>query len=435
MRIAGSTISRNYLKHLERNMSSKYDSEMKISSYRQFQKASECPAQAATAMRVRKAINNIANYQDNLKTAKNIYSNAQSSVMNISELIQTSYEKLIEAANGTRDKDQMGMLAQTLESNADEIVRLMNLTVADRKIFGGVNNETNCYAIKTGGDGVTKTVTYNGVSVGLYEDPTLFPDSQTAFSDIGLGMTLLPDGSVDPQSALPMTMNGAKILGCGYSSSIASFELDKIQDGDNYRFSLTVGADEYYVEFTGKATEDENIDAINAAIQQAVGHNQIKITGNAGIVTSSVATAKPAQITLSNANTDFDGDGALDFSDLAVKNTPSGYSNNVVQVILDAAEAIREGNGDEIARFADQVYASQTNVSLAIADIGNVEKFIDFNITRLTNNLYSLQERQNDLEATDLTSESTNWKVLDAIYNATLQMSASVVPDSIFKFL
>lgn len=435
MRIAGSTISRNYLKHLERNMSSKYDSEMKISSYRQFQKASECPAQAATAMRVRKAINNIENYQDNLKTAKNIYSNAESSIMNISELIQTSYEKLIEAANGTRDEDQMGMLAQTLESNADEIVRLMNLTVADRKIFGGVNNETNCYAIKSTPGGTSKVVTYNGVSVGQFNEPSLFPNSQTAYSDIGLGMTLLPDGSIDPQSALPMTMNGAEILGCGYSSSIPAFELDTIQDGANYRFSITVGVEEHYIEFTGKATEDENIETINNALTEAFGHNQVQITGNAGIVTSNVATAEPAQITLSNANTDFNGDGALDFTDIKVRNTPSGYSNNVVQVILDAAAAIREGDGDEIARFADQVYASQTNVSLALADIGNVEQFIDFNITRLTNNLYSLQERQNDLESTDLTSESTNWKVLDAIYNATLQMSASVVPDSIFKFL
>ena len=434
MRIAGSTISRNYLKHLERNMSTKYDSEMKISSYRQFQKASECPAQAATAMRVRKAISNINNYQDNLKTAKNIYSNAESSIMNISELIQTSYEKLIEAANGTRDEDQMGILAQTLESNADEIVRLMNLTVADRKIFGGVNNDTNCYAI----DPKTKTVTYNGTDIGRFQNPNNFPSSETAYSDIGLGMTLLPDGTVDPQSALPMTMNGAKILGCGKSNATVSIDLEKIEDGKQYRFDITldsIGTPKTYegITFTGKATPEETVAAINEALLNASGGDDSIVMRDSGIMDTTMPAGMLPHITIINANEDADGDGNDDYGDLDITNT--SYSNNVVQVILDAAAAIRRGNGDEIARFADRVYASQTNVSLAIADIGNVEEFIDFNTTRLTNNLYSLQERQNDLEATDLTSESTNWKVLDAIYNATLQMSASVVPDSIFKFL
>ncbi|MBD5103844.1 MAG: hypothetical protein HDT47_03160, partial [Ruminococcaceae bacterium] len=78
MRVANATITRNYLKNLEKNYSLKYKSEQKISSYRQFGQASEMPAQAATAMRVRKAIANLNNYQENLKTADNIYSNAES---------------------------------------------------------------------------------------------------------------------------------------------------------------------------------------------------------------------------------------------------------------------------------------------------------------------------------------------------------------------
>lgn len=434
MRIAGDTISRNYIRHLERNALSKYNSETKINSFRQFQKASECPAQAASAMRVRKAIANIDNYQSNLKTAKNIYSNAESSVMNISELIQSSYEKLIEAANGTKDEDQMGILADTLESNADEITRLMNLTVADRKIFGGTNNDFNCYAITTNSTG-NKTVTYNGVAVDTYSDPNLFPFSNQSYSDIGLGMTLLPDGSgVDPQSALQMTMNGAEILGCGLSNSSATVNLSSIEDGKDYRFTVTHGSNQYDVTFTGGADDDANLAAINAALITAVGDNSLQISGNTGLI-SSTNKNDTKQITLQNANEDADGDGVNDYSDLDVTNTATGYSNNVIQNLLDAAKAVREGDGKTIAAFADQVYASQTTVSLAIANIGNTEAFIDFNTTRLTNNLEALQERQNDLESTDLPSETTNWKVLDAVYSATLQMSANVIPDSIFKFI
>ena len=40
MRIAGSTIRRNYLKNYEMNSSAKFDSEQKIQTGRQFQRAS-----------------------------------------------------------------------------------------------------------------------------------------------------------------------------------------------------------------------------------------------------------------------------------------------------------------------------------------------------------------------------------------------------------
>ena len=102
---------------------------------------------------------------------------------------------------------------------------------------------------------------------------------------------------------------------------------------------------------------------------------------------------------------------------------------------MDAAKIIRTGNGAEIARYADHIYSLQTKVSLTLANIGTQTKFIEFNQTRLTNNMTTLQERENDLYGTDFAAESTNLKNYDAIYSATLQMSAMVVPQSIFDFM
>ena len=102
---------------------------------------------------------------------------------------------------------------------------------------------------------------------------------------------------------------------------------------------------------------------------------------------------------------------------------------------MDAAEYIRNGNGEEIARYADHLYALQTKVSLTLANIGNTTRFIEFNQERITNNLETLTGRQNDLESTDFPSETTTWKMLGSIYSATLQMSGSVIPQSIFQFI
>lgn len=418
MRVASTMTQRNYLKNLENNYSNKFDSEKKINSYRKYQQASECPAESAAAMRVRKAIANLDNYYDNLVTAESIYSNAESSIMAISEVIQTTYEKCIEAANGTKTSDQLEMIAMSVEAYADEITRLMNITVADRKIFGGTNNSENAFEIKTVGD--TKSVYYNGVDIDTYNDPTMFPSSNPSYCDIGIGMTLNSDGNVDEQSALEITFNGAEYIGCGFDETTAFIDLDAIEEGTDYTFELAVGSNKYNISFTGGASSTDNRTAINDAIEAELGTDKIYVAEYGTFI--------------NHLSTDQISVNAKD-SGLTMENQGTSYSRNVIQNILDAAQAIREGDGTTIARFADRVYDLQTTVSLSIAKIGTQTNFIDFNKTRITNNLEALYDRQNDLESTDLASESTTQALLASIYSATLQMSGEVLPQSIFNFI
>ena len=425
MRIATNRASSNYLRRLENNYSQKYNSELKISSFRQFQYASEAPAQAATAMRVRKAIANLNNYQENLKTAKSIYDTAESSVMSISELIQSTYEKLIEAANGTHTQDQMDILANEIETFADEMCRLMNLTVADRRIFGGTNNNEKAFAIAGSGD--NKYVTYNGVPVNQYTDPTMYPFSNASYTDVGLGMKLNEDGNVDEQSALQVTFNGMEVLGCGIAATTGFVELGTIEDGKDYEFELAIGESKYTISFTGVAGGAE---ANRAVINKAIDDELAKF----GVPNGSISVAEYGTF-VNKLNKEQLTVQSTGNNELRMRNQEYGYSSNVIQNILDAAACIRTMDGDEIARFADQVYSLQTTVSLALADFGHTSQFIEFNQTRITNNLYSLTERQDDLESTDLEGESTTWKLLDAIYSASLQMTSQAVPQSIFDFI
>lgn len=437
MRVANATITRNYVKNLEKNYSLKYNSEQKISSYRQFMQASECPAQAASAMRVRKAIANLNNYQENLKTADTIYSSAESSIMAISEIIQTTYEKCIEAANGTsadvhtHAPDQLEMIATGVEEYADEITRLMNLTVADRRIFGGVNNDYKAFAIEKGAAGAT--VTYNGVAVDTYSDPNMFPQGVSSYCDIGLGMSVGADGRIDEQSALKITFNGVEATGCGKQPTTAFIDLDEIEKDVEYSFEMAIGNDgdeikKYNITFKGgkdAAESRANINAELAKIDEFKG--KVTVYEHGTIIND--LNGKQIKIT---DTSDIAANGG---NALSVENQGKAYSNNIIQSILDAAEIIRTGDGEEIARYADHIYALQTKVSLTLADIGNSTKFIEFNQERITNNLETLTGRQNDLESTDFPSETTTWKMLGSIYSATLQMSGAVIPQSIFQFI
>lgn len=437
MRVANATITRNYVKNLEKNYSLKYKSEQKISSHRQFMQASECPAQAASAMRVRKAIANLNNYQENLKTADSIYSSAESSIMAISEIIQTTYEKCIEAANGTSSDvhthapDQLEMIATGVEKYADEICRLMNLTVADRRIFGGINNDEKAFEIDWGEK--YSVVKYNGVAVDTYSDPAMFPHGLTSYCDIGLGMQVGDDGRIDEQSALKLTFNGVECTGCGKEPTTAFIDLDEVKDGVDYTFEMTIGNEgdnlqKYNITFKGGVDAAATRANINAALDAIPDFNKKISVYEHGTIVNGL---NGKQVKIVDITNDVHNNGEA----LTVENQGKAYSSNVIQSILDAANYIRSGDGEEIAKYADHIYALQTKVSLTLSDIGNTERFIEFNQERITNNLENLTGRQNDLESTDFPSETTTWKMLGSIYSATLQMSGSVIPQSIFQFI
>lgn len=112
-----------------------------------------------------------------------------------------------------------------------------------------------------------------------------------------------------------------------------------------------------------------------------------------------------------------------------------GDPKNFVQIALDIANSLKSHDTAKATKLIDKLITSQNNVLVSISDIGNAEEFIEFTQNRLTTQEFNLQERQNDLEATDKYKEITNWKSLDATYNAVLQMSSSVLPASIFNFI
>ena len=610
MRIAGDTIRRNYLSRYETNYTDKYSSEKKIYSGRNFDRASENPIDAARALRVRKSMSEVESYQDNLKTADSIYTNAESSLMKLSEILQLSYEKMVEGAHGTRNQDDLNIIAMSLDNYAEEMVQSLNIDIADRKVFGGLNNETPAFKIE--GSGNSKYVTYNGVAVNSTNDHEAFPYSGTSYVDIGIGMVTNSNSDrIDDQSAFPITFNGAECTGCGMTSKTASVDLMSLVKDYDYNMSISMGGRSRLIRFSGGATPEESVKNINEALKNAfqeiaeidpetgkldfIDYNDIQVYKNApisdetgaidfnSIVQNGGADNYYSLVVNMNGKTkyvDFQGgdtvtdcmrnltqslneqfgqdkffvqaDGKIqnktgksyaevsngyNFADVPItqrdpadedsqdaidmdalqaaassaedgttfavningkrvvmsigdtkEDTASatnkgiavsgvfgvpevpyltetgtivspnkdymividnadpnsaqfdftevdGYANNIMQLILDSAKLLREGDQDMVARYADLLYASQSNLSIAIADLGTNSKFIEFSQDRLEDVLINLKSKQNDIESTDLPSEITRWKVLESVYNASLQMGSSVLSQTIFNYI
>lgn len=471
MRIAGNTVIRRYMHNLERNMGRKNVEENRLYSGRQFNRASENPIQAARALRVRRAIYDIESYQSNLNRANMIYEAAESSVMKVSSIIQSVYESLIHGAHGSVNRDDANIIAESIEQFAEEMVQLMNIVVADRRIFGGVHNSSIAFKIEDGPSG--KIAYYHGIPLNQFQDPSLFPYSGVSYTDIGIGLNQnTPDGRVDPQSAIPVTFNGAEILGCGITGTTTSFNFGQMGDG-TYRVDLSVGADRRTLEFslpdndtlvagvsittggitvtvppftppagpppptadeieTARAMHINNAKAtiVNQTIFQTFGRQAVTVGAN-GVLMNNVAGNPP--ISLVNAPPNPAGVNATAQASINVAAT--GFSGNVIQLVLDAAQALKADDRLSAAQHADALFALQTNVSLTIARIGNTQEFIEFNMDRTTNNKMTLLEQQKDMEASKPEEQITMIKVLEMLFNGQLQMGAQLIPMSIFNFI
>lgn len=112
-----------------------------------------------------------------------------------------------------------------------------------------------------------------------------------------------------------------------------------------------------------------------------------------------------------------------------------GDAKNYIQLTLDAAAALRSGNTKRATELMSKIENARNHVSVTIANIGDGQRFIEFNQERITLDEYNLKEKQNDVEATDPYEELSFYKVLTATYNATLSMASSVVPQTIFNFI
>jgi flagellin-like hook-associated protein FlgL len=400
---------RKYVNNLQQNFYRKNKTEGKIIANRKFMRASQSPLEAAKALKVRKAISETETYQKNLDTVAGIYDSAEGAVQQISSILQTLTEKLVQGSTGTYttypDKQIIG---EEIEQLAKQMIALMNLDAAGRKIFGGVNNSTGLppYDYRGG------QVIYNGVNVNDFNDPTMFPFSGQSFLDVGLGLTFLNEYKIDPQTGISTTFNGAEMLGSGMRNM---FKIELPPEGVTQTLDI-----EYHdgtsllsisVTLDGDLSMADNLTALRA---QLPGLNLTTLGS------SSVIVRADEMHTLNIASDDAE---------------IHRFPKNIIQLTFDAANAVRSGNNAYSSMYLDLIAESQSFLSLSIARIGAQQAFIEFNQERLQNNMLSLKERQNLLEHPDMGIEITNQKVLEMIYNATLQMSAQTIPMSIFNFM
>ncbi len=270
MRITNPTLLRGYNRDLNRVMNLKNKSEHMITTTRRFSRASEDPLAAAKALNVRKSQTYSAQYQENLKVAAKFYTEAETSLIQVSEQMSIIRETIIAACNSTKDYQDLDIYAQQLETKAEELCAIFNTDSAGRAIFGGESDNSQPFNIIKDTNGYPAIVTYHNIPVNSMRDFTKFPYSDEVNLDIGLGMTVNQEThEVDPDSVLKISFIGPQVTGCGAERGVADVDLTSIMKDRSYSLYVYAGDVKHEINFIGQSTQAENVAEINRKLKEA----------------------------------------------------------------------------------------------------------------------------------------------------------------------
>lgn len=395
MRITQNGMKRQYLRNSNSALERMNSINNRILTERKFMRASDDSTAAANAMIIRKSLSNLDMYEDNLKKVQALYNSAESHLSTLTSTVSKTITQVIYGINGDKSQTERNIIAGELEQFAEQMRTELNEVYADRRIFGGTNNNDVSFTFDT----ATRQVSYNGVPVSA---EIIEKDDGSGGKTYSFGFK---DGVVSPitydddeNAVIPTPKLPADVSATLTAEQITDYEEGRLKSYDLYPGSQPIYVD---VGIGIKYDFDDPNDLTTAKVNPDTAMN-ITLNG----------------VDMTGCGTDQDGD-----------------SLNVIQLAYDAAEAMRNGDVKTCNRLIDKLHSAEEQVLISITEFGAKSESINFHLTKIDNDRYNLQVQQKDIEAADLTKEITDFKSAQAAYNATLQMGSSVIPNSIFDFI
>lgn len=251
MRITSNMITKNYLSNLNTSLNTLNKLSKRVSTQREFSKASEDTARALKAFQVRRNLTRIDFYKENIEDAKSVFTNMESEISILNETLTEINVEVEKGINGTYSETNRKIIANVLKNMQSQILSVGNTRVNGKYLFGGSNVDNMPFEIDGAGN-----LLYNGLDV----NSAAFPKDEV-FIDAGMGFDVDASGNVDANTALNISYPGIELLGYGIDSDglpnnlynlvgevITKFENNDMTDINKYFAKLSSRQDDVIVQ-------------------------------------------------------------------------------------------------------------------------------------------------------------------------------------------
>jgi flagellar hook-associated protein 3 FlgL len=146
MRITNSMMSTRALRDLQANYAGMAKVQEQVSTARKLNRASDDPAQARVAVKVRDSLNAMAQHLRNIDTADRATSAAEIALTGAGDAMVRLKELAIQAANATVTPSDRQAIAQEVSQITEQLVGLANARNGEDYLFSGQRTRTPAYA-------------------------------------------------------------------------------------------------------------------------------------------------------------------------------------------------------------------------------------------------------------------------------------------------
>lgn len=391
MRVTQRMINERVMRNLNSITSRLLKTEDKLSSGKTLSRPSDDPVRFNRVLNLRTSLDKLEQYYSNVEGAVDWLNLLDSSLGQVSRVLQEIRTLAIQGANGTLAPGDRAAIAEAVEGALNELLEISNATSGDKYLFSGTRTLTTPFTI------VGNTITYwgDGASVvrAVDENTTMeisFPGDQIFFRGF------------EARSSNPITLN----------------------DGDSFSINgVTI-----------------TIDASIGSVQDLVN----RINNDATLKQSVYAyfdgyrlflrSRSDASIALSNiSGTPLQDWGVLDAGGAIVD---SQEARGILKVVQELIVDLRSGNlekisGEDIAKLdtaIDEVLKVRSQVGAKTNRLENsLSRFNDFKL--------SLKELLSKNEDIDLAEVVMHLKEQKSVYEAALAAGAQVIQPTLLQFL
>ncbi|MBZ2174823.1 flagellar hook-associated protein FlgL [Schnuerera sp. xch1] len=204
MRVTNNMLINNMVYNLNQNLKTMEKLQYQQATGKKFRVPSDDPIGASKSLKFNTDISKLEQYHRNAEDAMSWMNDTEVALGEIGEVLKRAYELTVDAANGTKEGEDLKKIKEEIDQLKDHLVQIGNTTYAGRHIFSGYKtdmplfNEDGTYNSDFTGDlqlGEDEVVTYNvGVSetvevnivgmkvFGVGEVPEKPEDFEDAFS-------------------------------------------------------------------------------------------------------------------------------------------------------------------------------------------------------------------------------------------------------------
>lgn len=148
MRVADVTLQSTYINNNANSLDYYTKMANKVLTQKQFTRASQDPAGANKAMKIRKRMADLDTYDTNLKNAQALFTDAETNLNHISTTCYNNISQKLISIQSTKSDVEFSAIGEEICQEAENMVKCMNADSGQRQLFASTSNNKEPFTFK-----------------------------------------------------------------------------------------------------------------------------------------------------------------------------------------------------------------------------------------------------------------------------------------------